>query len=149
VGRTRVAGMRSDTPPMPPERLCDVRSVEALRVSAVAAPGALLVRAGIVDRLMVAQSLVPRAVRLLVVAGHHGWVAGTPCPRTGAHRTGGAVDLMAYVDGEPPGWREVADALTAVGMVPGTRWWHWSFGDLDWCHTTDAATPLYRTVHRP
>lgn len=130
------------------EPLRDVGRVEALRLSPAA--NDVFLRAGIVDRLMVAQTLVPRALRLLVVAGHP---PVTACPRSGAHATGAAVDLTAHVDGcpepapwspaPPPDWPLLVTALTAVGMVNSTSWWHWSFGDRDWQLRTGAAAPLY------
>jgi D-alanyl-D-alanine dipeptidase len=47
------------------EALLDVRASAPLRVA-----GVVLLRRGLVDRLVTAQSLLPRAVRLLLVDGH-------------------------------------------------------------------------------
>lgn len=138
------------------EPLRDLRLVEALRVSATSENGGPRLRTGIVDRLMVAQTLLPRALKLLVIAGHHGPAENTRCPHTTAHQTGGAVDLTTYQDGEPepkpwspeppPAWPLVATALTDVGMVNGTTWWHWSFGDPQWRDQSGATAVLYGVV---
>jgi zinc D-Ala-D-Ala dipeptidase len=128
--------------PWSQEPLCDLRHVEALRLAAAAPFGvAVRVRTGVVDRLLVAQTLVPRALRLLVLAGQHEPTADSPCPLAAAHRTGAAVDLTAHVDGlpepdpwsadPPPDWPLLEAALRAVGMVGTAAWWHWSFGDGD------------------
>jgi zinc D-Ala-D-Ala dipeptidase len=134
------------------EPLRDLGQVEALRTASWHTAGVLL-RSGVVDRLMVAQTLVPRALRFLVVAGHRSTTAG-PCPHD--HASGGAVDLTAYVDGSPepvlwsaappPEWSAVAVALGSVGMVNGGQWWHWSFGDARWCDHVGGSTPLYDAV---
>ena len=133
------------------EPLRDLDQVDALR----AAPGTRL-RSGVVDRLLVAQTLVPRALRFLVVAGHHLPTATTPCPHVTGHATGGAVDLTAFVDRSadprpwseepPPYWAAVAEALRSVGMVDGDRWWHWSFGDTRWCERVGAPRPLHDVI---
>jgi zinc D-Ala-D-Ala dipeptidase len=136
------------------EPLRDLQQVEALRLAtAVAAEAAVLLRTGIVDRLMVAQTLVPRALRLLVVAGHHAPATVGRCPHGATHATGAAVDLTAHLDGSPepdpwsaippPDWPLLEVALTSVGMINTAAWWHWSFGDRDWQISTGADTALY------
>jgi len=55
------------------ESLIDVRTVSALRVDHRMSPqhdGFALLRATVVDRLVVAQSLLPRGLRLLIVEGY-------------------------------------------------------------------------------
>jgi zinc D-Ala-D-Ala dipeptidase len=137
------------------EPLHDLGQVEALRTASWNTSEVRL-RVGIVDRLMVAQTLVPRALRFLVVAGHRLPHVSTPCPHATEHTTGGAVDLTVYVDGSPepalwspkppPEWPAVAGALHSVGMVGGDRWWHWSFGDARWCEHTGEPEPLYDAI---
>jgi zinc D-Ala-D-Ala dipeptidase len=75
------------------ELLVDVARTAPLHVSA-SHHGPVL-RSGVVDRLVVVQSLLPRDVRLLVVAGHWPLAADPPAARPpAAHPTGAAVDLM-------------------------------------------------------
>ena len=136
------------------EPLRDLALVHALR-AADWRPEGVRLRSGVVDRLTVAQTLLPRALRFLVVSGHHGPDA-EPCPDTDGHATGGAVDLSLYVSGSPepalwsatppPEWPAAAAALMAVGMVGGDTWWHWSFGDARWCAGTGAPAPLYDVI---
>lgn len=127
-----------DSPGARPRRvepLRDLGEVEALRTASWTTSEVRL-RAGVVDRLLVAQTLVPRALRFLVIAGHHLTDVFSPCPHATDHASGSAVDLTAYVAGSPeptlwspvppPEWPAVADALRSVGMVDGNRWWHWS-----------------------
>jgi D-alanyl-D-alanine dipeptidase len=138
----------------PQEPLVNLERVEALRQ--ISGGAAVFLRSGIVDRLMVAQSLIPRALHLLVVSGHHAATTTSPCPHGAAHVTGAAVDLTFYVDGSPdpapwsavppPRWPVVETALTSVGMVNTTSWWHWSFSDRDWQIRTGADMPLYGRV---
>lgn len=128
-----------------------MQQIEALGLISTAA--GVCVRASIVDRLLVAQTLVPRALRLLVVAGHDPSAPIDPCPRSAAHATGAAVDLTAHLDGcsepapwsvlPPADWPLLETALTAVGMVNTSVWWHWSFGDRDWQIHTGANASLY------
>ena len=137
------------------EPLRDLRQVEALRTAPWNTSGVRL-RTGIIDRLMVAQTFVPRALRLLVVAGHHPLGTIVECPHAIGHATGGAVDLTAHADGSaepeywlaapPPEWPAVAGALRSVGMVNGDPWWHWSFGDAAWCAHDGGSEPLYPVV---
>jgi zinc D-Ala-D-Ala dipeptidase len=136
------------------EPLRDLALVHALRTADWRAEGVRL-RSGVVDRLTIAQTLLPRALRFLVVSGHHGQDAG-PCQDTDGHATGGAVDLALSVSGSPeptlwsatppPEWPAAAGALMAVGMVGGGTWWHWSFGDARWCAGTGAPAPLYDVI---
>lgn len=136
------------------EALVDVATSAPLRVP----PGRqALLRVAVVDRLVVAQSLLPRYVRLVVVAGH-----GTG---DAAHLTGGAVDLtLSPVDGDVPAAlpccrcdpvapavpatvRLLTDALAASGLVNDvSRWWHWSYGDSSWAVATGAAHARYGPV---
>lgn len=135
------------------EPLRDLALVHALRIAGWSAQGVRL-RSGVVDRLTVAQTLLPRALRFLVISGHHNGTG--PCPHTTAHATGGAVDLTLYVSGlpepaawdvtPPPEWPAATDALTAIGMVNRGPWWHWSFGDAQWCANAGAPAPLYRPI---
>jgi zinc D-Ala-D-Ala dipeptidase len=145
----------NDASPRRVEPLRDLGQVEALRTASWNTPEIRL-RTGIVDRLMVAQSLVPRALRFLIIAGHRPPQVSSPCPHATDHTTGGAVDLTAHVDGSPepapwsamppPQWRAVTDALHSVGMVNGYRWWHWSFGDARWCEHIGGSEPLYDAI---
>jgi D-alanyl-D-alanine dipeptidase len=80
------------------ESLVDVQATAPLRVAGGPAgggdPGYRYLRAGVVDRLVVAQSLLPREVLLLVVSGY--WPPSGPGDATTvfpSHRTGAAVDL--------------------------------------------------------
>jgi hypothetical protein len=115
--------------------LRDLGQVEALLTAPWATSGIHL-RARVVDRLVVAQTLVPRALRFLIVAGHP-LTSTSACTHLAGHATGGAVDLTACTGSAvvswspvaPPEWPEVAEALSAVGMVNGAHWWHWSYGD--------------------
>lgn len=136
------------------EALIDVAASAPLRV--VSGRQALL-RFGVVERLVVAQSLLPRDIQLVIVAGHD---AGT-----GSHTTGGAVDLtLAGADDDPPAdlpccrsdavappppgrLRILTGALTAAGLVNDVqRWWHWSYGDASWAGVTGAAQARYGPV---
>lgn len=136
------------------EALVDVRASAPLRVA-----GTVLLRHGLVDRLVTAQSLLPRAVRLLLVDGHR--------PPASSHSTGGAVDLtLSNEDGSgqvlpacgtgpvpwpaEKSWKLLASALSAAGLVNHpTRWWHWSYGDRFWARTTQAPHARYGPVPNP
>ncbi|WP_290057359.1 hypothetical protein [Amycolatopsis solani] len=132
------------------EPLRDLALAHALRT---AGPHPVRLRSGLVDRLTVAQTLLPRAFRFLVIAGHR---APAPCPHVAGHATGGAADLTLHVTGEPepalwsatppPLWPTAEHALRSMGMVGGDRWWHWSFGDDRWSAGTGAPAPLYDVI---
>jgi D-alanyl-D-alanine dipeptidase len=138
------------------EALIDVAASAPLRVR----PGRpALLRFGVVERLVVAQSLLPRDIQLVIVAGHD---AGS-----GSHATGGAVDLtLAGADDDAPAGlpccrcdpvtpppadrlRMLAGALAVAGLVNDVqRWWHWSYGDPSWAGVTGAAQARYGPVPR-
>ena len=149
------------------EELLDVAASSPV---AVAVP--TLLRRGVVDRLVVAQSMLPRDVRLLVVDGYRPGDPGDPGADP-SHPTGGAVDLMLSVGGAvdvpvpaggiaatlprccadtspvpaPPTARLMVTALTAAGLVNSpTRWWHWSYGDRFWAFASGAAHARYGPV---
>ena len=147
------------------EALVDVRASSPLRVA-----GVVLLRRGLVDRLVTAQSLLPRAVRLILVDGHRARALPPSVPSRAAesaHRTGGAVDLALFDESSPEhdasplpacGTGPVplppeeirallTSALSSAGLVnhPG-RWWHWSYGDRFWAHTTNAPHARYGPV---
>jgi zinc D-Ala-D-Ala dipeptidase len=123
------------------EPLVDVESSAPLRVAA----RPTLLRFGIVERLVVAQSLLPRDVRLLITEGHRSsrWVR----PEDDPHATGGAADLaLTRADGEvltgDPAL--LAGALSAAGLVNcPAHWWHWSYGDRHWARVTSAPQARY------
>ncbi|MFI5593375.1 M15 family metallopeptidase [Amycolatopsis sp. NPDC051758] len=144
------------------EPLVDVRASAPL---SVAGPPVHL-RYGVVERLVTAQSLLPRTVRLLIVDGHRPATRPTVAP----HPTGGAVDITLSdrhaVDPAaatlptcctgivpPPADRTrqmLTSALTAVGLVAyPTRWWHWSYGDRYWAFVTQAAHSRYGPLPDP
>ena len=137
------------------EPLRDLALVHALR-AASRSPDRVRLRSGLVDRLTVAQTLLPRALRFLVIAGFHAPDRVGPCPQADEHRTGGAVDLTLSVSGRPepalwsatppPEWPTAEHALLSIGMVNGDRWWHWSFGDDRWSAGTGAPAPLYDAI---
>src|SRR5262245_14674398 len=108
------------------EPLVDVGTAAPLRV---ARPETYL-RYGVVDRLVTAQSLLPRAVRLLIVDGHRpaaqrcqhvtcaleeaaDTATCTTPPAVAPHPTGGAVDLTLFDDHLPAVVPECC-----VGVVP-------------------------------
>ncbi|MFG1606547.1 hypothetical protein [Actinoplanes sp. NPDC049265] len=139
------------------EPLIDVETSAPLRV---AGPGSgPMLRFGVVERLVVAQSLLPRDVHLVIVAGHR------PGDDGDAHPTGGAVDLALFdAGGEPPAElpccdcdpvtpaspacvRLMTEALTAAGLVNDVaRWWHWSYGDRFWAYAVGASHARYGPV---
>jgi zinc D-Ala-D-Ala dipeptidase len=94
------------------EALVDVRGVPSLTTPAGPAGVAIRLRASVVDRLVTAQSLLPRGLRLLVVDGHRwlvpavdqtDWSDGAGhcgAAATGPHETGAAADVtLCGVDG--------------------------------------------------
>lgn len=136
------------------EALIDVAASAPLRVPS---GRHALLRFGVVERLVVAQSLLPRDIQLVIVAGHD---AGD-----GLHTTGGAVDLtLAGADDDPPAGvpccrcdavapapagrlRMLTGALTVAGLVNDVqRWWHWSYGDASWASVTGAPQARYGPV---
>ncbi|MFD5828346.1 hypothetical protein [Lentzea sp. NPDC060358] len=141
------------------EALVDVGTSAPLRVA-----GTVLLRRGLVDRLVTAQSLLPRAVRLFLVAGHR--ATDSSCAAQTAHRTGGAVDLTLSGGGPdqdapplPDCWADpvalppekvralLTSALSSAGLVNDpARWWHWSYGDRFWAHVTNAPYARYGPV---
>lgn len=142
------------------EALVDVRTSAPLR-----AAGPAYLRYGLVDRLVTAQSLLPRDVRLLIVAGHHPpSCAIAEVMAAAPHPTGGAVDLtLSEVDGvvrplpaccsgpvPRPDERTgelLASALVAAGLVNyPARWWHWSYGDRFWAWVNRAPQARYGPV---
>jgi D-alanyl-D-alanine dipeptidase len=76
------------------ELLVDVRATAPLQVAGEH-PRFTLLRSSVVDLLVVAQSLLPRDVRLLVVDGYRPAAADRPthAPASAGHLTGAAVDL--------------------------------------------------------
>jgi zinc D-Ala-D-Ala dipeptidase len=134
------------------EPLVDIRTEAPLRVNSGLSRTHALLRSGVVDRLVAAQSLLPRAIRLLVIDGCR--------PDVIPHSTGGSVDLtLSDVDGEELAMDADATAenvrvvenrrlldvtLTAVGLVNyPPAWWHWSHGDRYWAFTTGTLIARY------
>jgi D-alanyl-D-alanine dipeptidase len=120
-------------------------------------------RSGVVDRLVTAQSLLPRELRLLVLAGYRTGdreaAAGLGCrhPRSvdlPPHLTGGAVDLTVVgPSGAVPALPPALDpgrhallhaALRGCGLIAHpSQWWHWSYGDQYWAFVTNAGAARY------
>lgn len=153
------------------EELVDVRTSAPLWVA-----GPTWLRHGLVDRLVTAQSLLPRDVRLLIVDGYRppcarpststeDPAAGCAVPPAAApHPTGGAVDLtLSGADGAalplpaccagpipPPDaktGRLLAEALVTAGLVNyPARWWHWSYGDRFWAWVARSPHARYGPV---
>jgi D-alanyl-D-alanine dipeptidase len=134
------------------EPLVDVRTEGPIRVDYGLTRTHALLRSGVVDRLVAAQSLLPRPIRLLVFDGCRADVV--------PHSTGGSVDLtLSDVDGEELAMdrgatvecarvgknRRLLDVvLTAVGLVNyPPAWWHWSHGDRYWAFTTGTLIARY------
>ena len=140
----------------PSEPLVDVQASAPLRVAGPTRR--TLLRFGVVERLVLAQSLLPRDLHLVVVDGH----------RPGDdHGSGGAADLTVFradddvpaalpccrCDPAPPLEERVrlllTEALSAAGLVNDVaRWWHWSYGDSSWAAATGAANARYEAVAR-
>jgi D-alanyl-D-alanine dipeptidase len=134
------------------EPLIDVRTEGPLRADPGLTRAHAMLRSGVVDRLVAAQSLLPRPIRLLVIDGCR--------PDVVPHSTGGSVDLtLSDVDGEELAMgggattenvravenRRLLDVtLTAVGLVNyPPAWWHWSHGDRYWAFTTGGLIARY------
>jgi D-alanyl-D-alanine dipeptidase len=141
------------------EDLVRMESVASLRVAARSGPATLL-RVTVIDRLVTAQSLLPRGLRLLILEGYRQLAAEPGAAQcAGLHATGGAVDLTLCTEsgaavpidgpgtGEPPNRLILDRALTAAGLVnlPAARW-HWCYGDVYWCYRTGAATARYGPI---
>jgi D-alanyl-D-alanine dipeptidase len=80
------------------EPLIDLRTVQPIRLDLRLADTFASVRIGVADRLVTAQTLIPRGLRLLIIAGYL-----PPPPHTAPlayepHFTGGAVDLTLCTD---------------------------------------------------
>jgi D-alanyl-D-alanine dipeptidase len=120
-------------------------------------------RGTVVDRLVIAQSLLPRGLRLLILEGHRSADrvpadAGRRCGPSGTapHRTGAAADLtmcdargvgLDLGSAVPADRRILGMALSGAGLVnlPGA-WWHWSFGDPYWALVSGARAAIYGPV---
>jgi D-alanyl-D-alanine dipeptidase len=159
------------------ERLTDVRLIPSLRVDPrLADPtgGFALLRTTVVDRLVAAQSLLPRGLRLVLIEGYRsaeraaGWYCSPA--ESAPHRTGAAADLTlcdangaelpmggagpADPTGDAPpdaaaraNRRILSDAVSAAGLINlPTAWWHWSFGDAYWAVVTGAPAARYGPV---
>ena len=145
-----------------PIRECGEQLLDVAVSSPVAVAVPTLLRRGVLDRLVVAQSMLPRDVRLLVVDGYR--------PGGPSHPTGGAVDLTLSAGGmpatlpatlprcradtvapaAPPTAGLMVTALTAAGLVNHpARWWHWSYGDRFWASVNGAPHARYGPVAAP
>lgn len=136
------------------ERLVDLRDVPALLITG---PGPVLLRLGVVDRLVTAQTMLPEGLRLLVLGGY-GTGAGLRCA---GHETGAAADLtLCRADGVEL-WPGAADpvaveqrhtlskALSVAGLSTYAQaWWHWSHGDCSWAHQRSAGHARYGPLER-
>jgi D-alanyl-D-alanine dipeptidase len=144
------------------EELIDLRTVPSLTVAdaLLTKPPGPFLRVTVVDRLVTAQSLLPRDLRVLVIGGHQ--VSGETawCRLESAltpHNTGAAADLTlcdefgAELSSDSPADRRAfSAALTSAGLVKApTGWWHWSYGDLYWCYRTGADAARYGPVELP
>jgi D-alanyl-D-alanine dipeptidase len=97
------------------ERLVDVRTVAALRVApglTGVADARVPLRTTVIDRLVTAQSLLPRSMRLMIIAGYRDATSDWPCdpPPLNPHLTGAAVDLSLC--------SETGTPLAIAGAVP-------------------------------
>lgn len=136
------------------ERLVDLRDVPALRT---ATPGSVLLRLGVVDRLVTAQTMLPEGLRLLVLGAHR----PSPGLRCTGHETGAAADLtLCRADGVElwPGATDpvaaeqrhtLSEALSVAGLSNyPAAWWHWSHGDCSWAYLRGAGHARYGPVRR-
>ncbi|WP_306214366.1 M15 family metallopeptidase domain-containing protein [Actinoplanes sp. RD1] len=113
------------------DRLVDVAASAPLRVTAPA-----LLRFGVVERLVIAQSALPRDVRLVVVAGH----SSAP-----THASGATVDVTLVRDDDAlPDLPLLTGALAGAGLVAWAPcWWRWSYGDQVWAYVMRAPHARY------
>ncbi|MFV0131913.1 dipeptidase [Streptomyces sp. HMX87] len=160
------------------EKLVDLRAVRALRLAGRLTPSApALLRLGVVDRLVTAQTMLPEGLRLLVLGAYRPALARTR-PGCSGHETGAAADLtLCMTDGAElwPGsvgfWPDTAadsrtacpapdpvaaehlsvlsQALSFAGLsnYPGA-WWHWSHGDCSWAYQRGVGHARYGPVDR-
>lgn len=193
------------------EPLVDMRTVAGLKLDPRQADtdGAYAhLRAGLVRRLLQAQSVLPDGIRLLVIEGYRPlalqeryfteysarlrmanpsytdeviWTNASRYispPKIAPHVSGAAVDLtLCSADGQElpmgtpvnaspeesdgacyldapnisPDERHNRNILTAALRAAGlvnypTEWWHWSYGDRYWAHTTGAAAACYGPI---
>lgn len=127
------------------EPLVDLRTVPAIQL----ADGHPHVRLSLADRLVTAQTLLPRELRLLVIAGCH--PDGPDRDRAESHAAGAAVDLTLRTRTKAQPYPETDDdheilrtVLTTTGFVNHpTAYWHWSYGDRYWAFATGAPAARY------
>jgi zinc D-Ala-D-Ala dipeptidase len=155
------------------EPLVDLRELGLFRIDPRRAVRHTQLRAGVIDRLASAQTLLPRGFRLLIVEG----LSDLP-----SHVTGAAVDLtLCQADGrelslgtpvrpsivdypEPPDdpryfeapgvttdegvhRQLLGGALSAVGLVNyPPEWWHWSYGDRYWAFVVGRPAARYGPI---
>jgi zinc D-Ala-D-Ala dipeptidase len=150
------------------EPLIDLRAIKPICLDSHLANTAgtfSYLRITVADRLVTAQTLIPRGLRLLIIAGYLPPTTHTASPAYQAHLTGGAVDLTLCADNgrkldltattvpTHPATSDQADtqyrnilrnALTITGFVNyPTMWWHWSYGDRYWAYATQTPTAPY------
>jgi zinc D-Ala-D-Ala dipeptidase len=153
------------------EPLVDIGLTPALRVLPRAGGDHLRIRSAVVDRLITAQTLLPRGTHLLIIKGHGEPETGhdPDNPRLRCHTehsTGAAVDVIVRqahqattdIDDlsgtdllrlDRAARRALERAMSRAGFVnPPHAWWHWSFGDTYWSFRTGAPTARYGPVSR-
>jgi D-alanyl-D-alanine dipeptidase len=150
------------------EDLVDLAGVASLRLAGHPAGPDVRLRATVVDRLVTAQSLMPRSWRLLVIQGYLPPSSIRPGVTDGTvlHVTGGAVDLSLctrFGAAVPMGGfvatddevdrvaaanrRILSESLTSAGLFDlPDGWWHWSYGDAYWCRRAGAPAAVYGPV---
>ncbi|MEE1929240.1 dipeptidase [Streptomyces sp. TRM 70351] len=160
------------------EKLVDLRAVRALRLTGrLASSAPALLRLGVVDRLVTAQTMLPVGLRLLVLDAYRPAPAGAR-PGCSGHETGAAADLtLCMTDGAElwPGavgfWPDrgadartacsaldpvaaehlsvLSEALSFAGMSNYPEvWWHWSHGDRSWAYQRGVGHARYGPVGR-